>query len=111
MREKRPAVSIVLATMACLIFSGCLALKSETSSKQPDSDRLQIGWAKRSIAVPGNVPITGQMHLRIAQGEYSPILASALAISNSKDSVIFVALDVVSANSYILEQVIGVLKK
>ena len=111
MKKSVFGVNIVFALLLSILFCGCVNCESESSAVSAIPDQLMIGWAKRSIAVPGNVPITGQMHLRIACGEYSPILASALAISNSKDSVIFVALDVVSANKTILQGVVEILAK
>ena len=101
----------VLAILSGVIFCVCVICQSVSAAQVPKPDRLKIGWAKRSIAVPGNVPITGQMHLRISCGEYSPVIASALAISNSQDAVIFVALDVVSTNKVILQGVIDILGK
>ena len=104
-------ISLAVAAVLSVLFCGCAVCDIYNNDCLKDPNQLQIGWAKRSIAAPGNVPITGQMHLRIAYGEYSPVLASALAISNSKDAVIFVSLDVVSTNNYILKSVVETLKK
>ena len=104
-------ISLAVAAVLSVLFCGCAVCDIYNNDYLKDPNQLQIGWAKRSIAAPGNVPITGQMHLRIAYGEYSPVLASALAISNSKDAVIFVSLDVVSTNNYIIKSVVETLKK
>ena len=74
-------------------------------------DRLKIGWGKRSIAPEGPVPIAGQFHLRISAGQYTPVLASALAISNKQDAVIFVTVDMVSFPADALKRVQAILKK
>lgn len=98
-----------VVTVFCFMLAGCLCCKTNCPPK--NADRLQIGWAKRSIAVPGPTMITGQSYLRVALGEYSPVLASALAISNSKDAVIFVSVDVVSVQLAVYKNVCEILKK
>ncbi len=100
-----------LAVLLTLLISGCLHCPSAAVKKTSDPRQLKIGWAKRSIAVPGNVPISGQYHTRIACGEYSPVIASALAISNSQDAVIFVALDVVTVSRKVYRSLLEILKK
>ena len=103
---------IVLAALAVVaVFSGCVNCKTECTDSQKKSDRLQIGWAKRSIAMPGTVPIPGQTNMRVSIGEYSPVYASALAMSNSKDAAIFVSVDVVSVSNIVFNNVIDTLKK
>ena len=104
-------LSFALAAIFAVMFSGCVHCENKSETLPANADRLKIGWAKRSIAAPGNVPISGQYHIRIASGEYSPVLASALAMSNSKDSVIFVALDVVSVSPGVYRSIIDILKK
>ena len=104
----RPSALAVLLT---LLISGCLHCPESAVKKTSDPQQLKIGWAKRSIAVPGNVPISGQYHTRIACGEYSPVIASALAISNSQDAVIFVALDVVTVSRSVYRSLLEILKK
>ena len=90
----------------------CMTACSTFQASEADSpNALKIGWAKRSIAKEGPVPITGQFYLRISQGQYTPVLASALAISTQKDSVIFVSLDIVSFSADTLKKVHAILKK
>ncbi|MBE6406189.1 MAG: hypothetical protein E7040_09230 [Lentisphaerae bacterium] len=90
----------------------CMTACSTFQTAEADSpNTLKIGWAKRSIAKEGPVPITGQFYLRISQGQYTPVLASALAISTQKDSVIFVSLDIVSFSADTLKKVHAILKK
>ncbi|MBR4663194.1 MAG: hypothetical protein IKO93_04910 [Lentisphaeria bacterium] len=74
-------------------------------------DRLKIGWGKRSIAPDGPVPICGQFYLRVSAGQYTPVLASALAISNKQDAVIFVTVDMVSFPAEGLKRIQAILKK
>ena len=111
MKKIRKIAGIAFAVMLSVIISGCVVSRKQTVAEMPVANRVQIGWAKRSIAAPGNVPITGQSNLRIALGEYSPVLVSAMAMSNSEDAVIFVSLDVVSVNNPVLKGVVEILKK
>ena len=96
-------ISIVLALVMILSTSALAfaavavfmtACASVQTGEKASPDALKIGWAKRSIAKDGPVPITGQFYLRISQGQYSPVLTSALAVSTEKDSVIFVSVDI-----------------
>ena len=103
--------NMVLILLLGTLFCSCAHYKADAPAENSTADQLQIGWAKRSIAAPGNVPISGQYHIRVASGEYSPVLASALAISNSKDAAIFVSLDVVSVSRNVFKSVIEILKK
>ena len=74
-------------------------------------NQLKIGWGKRSIAPDGPVPIAGQFYLRVSAGQYTPVLASALAVSNEKDAVIFVSVDMVVFSAEELKSVHRILKK
>ena len=72
---------------------------------------LKIGWGKRSIAMDGPVPITGQFHLRISFGAYTDVIVSALVLDNEQDSVIFVSADMVSVSPTLLSAAQEILKK
>ena len=98
-----------LAFAAVAVFMTACA--SVQTGEKASPDALKIGWAKRSIAKDGPVPITGQFYLRISQGQYSPVLASALAVSTEKDSVIFVSVDMPSFSAVTLQKVHAILKK
>ena len=75
---------------------GCCTT-AEKGSAEPGAKPLKIGWAKRSIAPgKGGVPITGQFYLRVAQGQYTPVMTSAAVLENGDDAVIFVSADMVS---------------
>ena len=64
--------------------------------------KIKIGWGRRSIAMAGSVPITGQFYLRISQGIYTDVLISALVIENGDDAVIFASADMVSVQPEML---------
>lgn len=93
-----------------LACAGMLLLASCATVPEPEGT-LKIGWGKRSIAVPGPVLISGQFYLRVSQGEYTPVLASALALEDGHDAVIFVSCDVVSVNPAVLTRVQDLLRQ
>ena len=105
----KKSVALFLTIAAACLLSACKSF--DACDKQASDAGLKIGWGKRSIAQKGPVPITGQFHLRVSQGEFTPVIASALAISNEKDSVIFVTLDVVSFSAVALKEIQETLKK
>ena len=94
-------LTLLSAAGAMLISAGCaspLACKDDCSSKIAANDHLKIGWGKRSIASDKPVPITGQFYLRVSQGVFTPVIASALAMEKGKDAAIFVSVDMVSVH-------------
>ena len=106
------SLTLLSAAGAMLIGAGCaspLACKDDCSSKIAANDHLKIGWGKRSIASDKPVPITGQFYLRVSQGVFTPVIASALAMEKGKDAAIFVSVDMVSVHFEILKQVKAIL--
>ena len=75
------------------------------------TNRINIGWGKRSIAPDFPVPIPGQFYMRRSLGVYTPVLASALVLENGKDQVIFVSCDMVSVSPDVLLKVQDILKE
>ena len=61
---------------------------------------LNIGWAETDITPDKRVSLTGQFAERISEYVEKPLTATALAIDNGSDQVVFVSCDlaVVSAN-------------
>ena len=92
-----------------LLLTSCSTM--EKNQMVPEKGTLKVGWGKRSIAMPGPVPIAGQFHLRVSHGVFTPVEASALVLEDSRDAVIFVSCDVVSVNPKILVKVRELLKK
>ena len=84
------AAAMMIAAAGCVSNQGC----NKTCDEAFGQDHLQIGWARRSIAKDGPVPITGQFYLRVAQGQYTPVIAQAMAMTNKSDAVIFVYFSV-----------------
>jgi len=71
---------------------------------------INIGWGRRSLVPDRPVAIPGQFHLRISQGTLNPVTASALAIDNGDDAVIFASADIVVLRGGILDRVTEKLK-
>ena len=108
------SLSILTAAGAMLIGAGCaspLACKDDCAQKIAANDHIKIGWGKRSIASDKPVPITGQFFLRVSQGVYTPVLASAMVLEKGKDAAIFVSVDMVLVHFEILKQVKAILAK
>ena len=106
--KKCAAISVVLFA-ALFLFCSCASTGAGGSKSAADT--LKVGWAKRSIAMPGPVPITGQFFLRVSQGQYTPVLASVLVLEEKGDAVIFVSCDVVSVQLGVYNRVREWLKK
>ncbi|MBR7145736.1 MAG: neutral/alkaline non-lysosomal ceramidase N-terminal domain-containing protein [Lentisphaeria bacterium] len=102
-----------LVASALFLTVGCAAnvkCKDDCVQKITANNQVKIGWAKRSIDPGRVVPITGQLHLRISHGTHTPVLASALAMENNGDAVIFVSVDMVSVRPLIINTLRDILK-
>ena len=93
----------IFSLSVLVMFTACRSL--EPCNGQLSGETLMIGWGERSIAKEGPFPITGQFSLRISQGQYSPVLASALAVSKGEEAAIFVSVDMVSFHPKALKKV------
>ena len=103
---------LTILLCAVITFSGLVTGCATTAGNEnlPEGT-LKVGWGRRSIAMPGPVPIVGQMHLRVSQGQFTPMLTEALALEDGKDAVIFVCCDVASVDQVVLAEVQEALKK
>ncbi|MBO5724573.1 MAG: neutral/alkaline non-lysosomal ceramidase N-terminal domain-containing protein, partial [Lentisphaeria bacterium] len=106
---KKSAAGIFLGLAALFLFTSCVS--TELNSSKSAAKRLKIGWGKRSIAMEGPVPITGQFYLRVSHGSFTPVEASALVLEDSGDAVIFVSCDVVSVQKDVYNLVREFLRK
>ena len=61
-----------------------------------EKNLLSIGWASADISTEGPINLPGQFHMRISTGILDPITATALWISNGKDDVCFLSIDLVT---------------
>ena len=102
--KKQTLNKLFSAAAAIIVLTGCSSVDNTFENKDTAmSDQIKIGWAKRSIAPKeGVAPITGQFYLRVAMGQYTPVLTSALVMENKSDAVIFVSADMVSVPDDVL---------
>ena len=107
--KKSAAISLVIFA-ALFLLTSCVATGG-SSAKSAKDNTLKIGWAKRSIAMEGPVPITGQFYLRVSQGVFTPVEASALVLEDSGDAVIFVSCDVTGISKPLNERILRLLRK
>ena len=79
-------LSIICAAAAAGTMTGCAIFSTgECKDENSMNDPIKIGWAKRSIAPKeGTAPITGQFYLRVALGQYTPVLTSAMVMENGR---------------------------
>jgi len=62
---------------------------------QPTASPIRIGWSQQDITPSRPVFLSGQFHARVSEGVADPIYATAMAIDNGQDHVIFISLDLV----------------
>lgn len=66
---------------------------------------LSIGWAEVNITPDKKVSLTGQFAERISEYVEKPLTATALAIENGKEQVIFCSCDLAVVSSNLVEDV------
>lgn len=74
-------------------------------------DLFSIGWASADVSTQGPINIPGQFHMRISQGVLDPITATALWLSDEKDDVCFVSLDLVTLRGSLTDFVYAEVRK
>ena len=57
--------------------------------------QLKIGWAMNDISTDDPVYLSGTFHARVSKGVRDPLKATALAIDNGEDCVVFVSIDLI----------------
>ena len=63
-----------------------------------DNHKLLIGWGREEISIAEPVTMTGYGDFRMSYGVQDPLFATALAVDDGGDAVIFVALDLLNPN-------------
>ncbi len=85
------------------------------NAKQGQAAELYVGGATTSITPEGPVPLSGQMHTRIATTVESPVTANVLALESREgdrvlDQAIMVACDLVAIRDGVLEETRAAIK-
>jgi len=66
---------------------------------------LKIGWAARNVSTESPVNIQGQFCMRISLGVSDPLYATALALDDGKDAVIFLSIDIAAIRGGMLDDI------
>ena len=66
---------------------------------------LRIGWAMNDISTDRPVELAGTFHWRHSKGLRDPLYATALAIDNGEDCVVFLSMDFISPPTSIVNRV------
>lgn len=72
---------------------------------------FSIGWASADVSTDGPINLPGQFHMRISKGVLDPITATALWISDGKDDVCFLSIDLASLRGGLTDDVHAEVKK
>ena len=71
---------------------------------------FSIGWAAADVSTTDPVNLPGQFYMRISQGVLDPITATALWISDGKDDVCFLSIDLVTPGQGLTDEVHAAVK-
>ena len=66
---------------------------------------LKIGWAINDISTDKSVELAGTFHWRHSKGLRDPLMATALAIDNGEDCVVFLSMDFISPPTFVANRV------
>ena len=72
---------------------------------------LKIGWAMNDISTDQPVRLAGTFHQRISKGLRDPLCATALAIDNGEDCVVFLSMDLIHSPEYVVTTVRKLVKE
>ncbi|MBP5181994.1 MAG: hypothetical protein J6331_03085, partial [Lentisphaeria bacterium] len=61
-----------------------------------DKNALSVGWASADVSTKDPVNLPGQFHVRVSKGILDPATATALWISDGRDDVCFLSIDLVT---------------
>ena len=66
---------------------------------------LKIGWAINDISTDKPVELAGTFHRRHSKGLRDPLMATALAVDNGEDCVVFLSMDFINPPGHIVKRV------
>ena len=88
MKSKNILIGILLILTACV-----------------EAAPLKIGWAMNDISTDKPVWLAGTFHRRVSKGLRDPLCATALAIDNGEDCVVFLSMDLIHSPEVIVKWV------
>ncbi|MGC9317379.1 MAG: hypothetical protein ACP5KN_05000 [Armatimonadota bacterium] len=74
-------------------------------SQREDGSHLKVGWSQTEITPPEPTLIAGQFHARVMEGVQDPVTATALALEQGDEHVVFVSCDLVAIADELREAV------
>ena len=84
-----------------IIFTAAMLALTAAVSAAP----LKIGWAINDISTDKPVELAGTFHWRTSKGLRDPLMATALAVDNGEDCVVFLSMDFINPPGHIVKQV------
>ena len=82
-----------------------------TAALLAEAAPLRIGWAMNDISTDQPVWLAGTFHRRVSKGLRDPLMATALAIDNGEDCVIFLSMDLIHSPESIVKWVRTLVKR
>ncbi len=67
--------------------------------------QIKIGWSEINITPDKKVSLYGQFAERISEYVEKPLMATALALDNGEDQVVFVGCDLVAVDGFLCEEI------
>ena len=87
--------------MKKIMIMALMALAAFAAEAAP----LRIGWAMNDISTDKPVELAGTFHWRHSKGLRDPLMATALAIDNGEDCVVFLSMDFINPPGHIVRRV------
>ena len=86
-------------------FRTMFAIAMLTLTAAVSAAPLKIGWAINDISTDKAVELAGTFHWRTSKGLRDPLMATALAIDNGEDCVVFLSMDFISPPTFVANRV------
>ena len=111
-------ITIAVGALCALIIAGCCCSGEKAEAPKTEAPKtevakaevtksapLKIGWAINDISTDKPVELAGTYHWRHSKGLRDPLMATALAIDNGEDCVVFLSMDFINPPGHIVRRV------
>ncbi len=105
-----PKISSILPGLATsMLIAGCRLADSTTAPAGTGTTghRLLVGWGREEISIHEPVTMVGYGDFRMSYGVQDPLFATALALDDGEDAVIFVSLDLLNPNHGLTDAILA----
>ena len=105
-----PKISSILPGLATsMLIAGCRLADSATAPVGTGTadHRLLVGWGQEEISIHEPVTMVGYGDFRMSYGVQDPLFATALALDDGEDAVIFVSLDLLNPNHGLTDAILA----